>query len=401
MVLNILLVLLKAIGIILLCLLLLVIALLLMVLFVPLRYRLQMRRLAEEKDSTFLSVRVTYLLNLLQAEYTVLGQERGLKIRIAWHVLGQRKKHAGKKTKANQKKSKGSKGSAKGAASSEAAAQAEQTQLNTANVPAIAQHSDVNDDPWGDEFWEETEPQEEKLTLADNTDDTTGKNGDGKTQHKTSATRKPDATRKTGTDRKSDATRKTGTNRKSGATGRLRDRAATFTRRLRGAFKTLRRIPEVIASLPQILAEVFLDILMALDGAIDAEDRLYGRYEKLRARLRPLTDLSATKGYRKIIRELKKLFGFYKIRKIQGWLRFGTGRPDLTGQATGLIYLVLPENSKQFELIPEFNERAAEGEFTFAGKVATCHVAASLIRLLLSKDVRKLLGKIRRVRRGD
>ena len=44
---------------------------------------------------------------------------------------------------------------------------------------------------------------------------------------------------------------------------------------------------------------------------------------------------------------LRDLWKHYCPRRISGYLHFGTGDPALTGQLTGIIYLVLPAQALQ------------------------------------------------------
>lgn len=52
--------------------------------------------------------------------------------------------------------------------------------------------------------------------------------------------------------------------------------------------------------------------------------------------------------------ELNGLWRHYRPRKAAGYLRFGTGDPALTGELTGVLYLLL--RCSEVQLCPDFND---------------------------------------------
>ena len=59
--------------------------------------------------------------------------------------------------------------------------------------------------------------------------------------------------------------------------------------------------------------------------------------------------------------ELNGLWRHYRPRKATGYLQFGTGDPALTGELTGILYLLLPAVS-EVQLEPDFNDAMLQME---------------------------------------
>lgn len=96
--------------------------------------------------------------------------------------------------------------------------------------------------------------------------------------------------------------------------------------------------------------------------------------------------------------ELFELLRFYRPRRIHGWLRFGTGDPALTGELTGVLYLLLPVRAR-FAVEPDFNEAVFETEAEFAGYIRACHLIRTGWHLYRDKKLRRLITRVRR--KGD
>lgn len=96
--------------------------------------------------------------------------------------------------------------------------------------------------------------------------------------------------------------------------------------------------------------------------------------------------------------ELNGLWRHYRPRKATGYLRFGTGDPALTGELTGVLYLLLPAFS-EVQLEPDFNDPMLQTELELSGHIRVCHLVATAWRLFRNKKLRRLIAKIRK--KGD
>lgn len=96
--------------------------------------------------------------------------------------------------------------------------------------------------------------------------------------------------------------------------------------------------------------------------------------------------------------ELNDLWHHYRPRKATGYLQFGTGDPALTGELTGVLYLLLPAFS-EVQIEPDFNDPMLQTELELSGHIRACHLAATAWRLFRNKKLRRLIAKIRK--KGD
>ena len=82
-------------------------------------------------------------------------------------------------------------------------------------------------------------------------------------------------------------------------------------------------------------------------------------------------------------------------RRIRGEVIFGTGDPCSTGEALGAIAAVYPFLPKELTLIPDFEEAVLEADVTFKGHITIAVILYHVIRLILNKDVKKMMKMIR------
>lgn len=87
------------------------------------------------------------------------------------------------------------------------------------------------------------------------------------------------------------------------------------------------------------------------------------------------------------------LWKHWKPDKIRGELRYGFEDPSLTGQFTGLLYLLLPSGCCEVRLQPDFQNTLYEGELHIKGHIRICHLARVGWKVFRDKDFRKILKK--------
>ncbi len=153
--------------------------------------------------------------------------------------------------------------------------------------------------------------------------------------------------------------------------------------------RILARLTDLVTSLP--------DLLWKLPDSLDAiDEKIYG----LKKEIRPWLAGCSKEAYRAILRQLMFLLSHYRIRKVKGHLEFGTGDPALTGAAGGVIRSVLPAASSGFELQPVFHDRMLDTDMLAEGHVRLCHLVKAVVVLLLNKNIRKMIRRLRRMRGG-
>jgi hypothetical protein len=120
--------------------------------------------------------------------------------------------------------------------------------------------------------------------------------------------------------------------------------------------------------------------------ALSKPEELRKLMEKLEARLL-LGD---------IFEYLRYLLGHFRPRRIEGYLRFGTGDPALSAQLTGVLYLLLPARADRFRIDTEFNDTVLETELVCRGHIRSCHVIRIIWQAFRNKKIRRLIRYLRK-----
>jgi len=87
------------------------------------------------------------------------------------------------------------------------------------------------------------------------------------------------------------------------------------------------------------------------------------------------------------------LWRHLKPDRIQGELWYGFDDPSLTGQLTGLFYMLLPVGRYEIRLQPDFENTLYEGELHIKGHIRICHLARVGWKVFRDKEFRKILKK--------
>ena len=84
---------------------------------------------------------------------------------------------------------------------------------------------------------------------------------------------------------------------------------------------------------------------------------------------------------------------FYLLRhirphKIKGYVHYGFGDPALTGEFTGILYLILPAKCGELDLDPDFEDQVCEGEVLALGHIRICHLALTGAKIFFDKKLK-------------
>lgn len=353
---------LKIIGIILLVILGILLLIFLALLFVPLRYQAHVRK--EEKDLEA-DGRLTWLLHLLRMDMTI----RDLKGTLVIRACGFRLKtiHFLKKDEEAEKAPE--KETAKREAVEREAAEKEAAVEKTAEKESSKEtradgHSGI-----------QVKSVEEKAAEKVSTEET----GERVFAQKASAAGEET---KTSRFKKQKKSAKSKTSKKkplhNGPAGKI---VKLFAQLVNTALDLLIQVPGLPAE--------------AYDKIDKVQKMLYDKYDAIYRKVEPFLSVEAEHVCERCIRYLKYLIRGYAPRKIYGYLHFGTGAPDLTGELTGLVYMLLPEAGTEYEVAPDFYETVLETDTYVRGHIRMYRAVWVAIRLLLDKEVRILYRKIR------
>lgn len=85
---------------------------------------------------------------------------------------------------------------------------------------------------------------------------------------------------------------------------------------------------------------------------------------------------------------IKKLLLHLKPQKVKGNIHFGTGDPCSTGQILGVLGILYTYYGKSFTIVPEFEEAVLEGELEVKGRIRLVTLLIIAIKLLLNKELK-------------
>ena len=348
---------LKIIGIILLVLLAILLTVFLLLLFVPMRYRLHVRK---QKDLLEIDGRMTWLLHLIRADLTVKQMHGKAVIRAAGFKLKTlyflKKEEDTDRTTAES--------TAPNVASEETASESE--------VPKPASEETIADSTASKAASEETiaDSTAPKAAAEEPASENTAPNAASEEPAAESTAPKAVSGKKTAENTKPKT--------KPGLLGRMMNLAA----------RILNKVLGLILQIPQLPAEVY-------DKIDSIQDQLCRKYDALQKKADPFLSIEAEHMLGKGIRYLRYLIRGYAPRKITGYIRFGTGSPDLTGELTGLLYVLLPEAGTGYDIEPDFYELVLDTDTLATGQIRAYRLIWVGIRLILDKEFRTLLRQIR------
>ena len=144
------------------------------------------------------------------------------------------------------------------------------------------------------------------------------------------------------------------------------------------------------------IPEMLTDIISAAAGTWpEGADRAAEKIDDIRKKADPWITPQMRGLYRKVLRYLLRIWRHYRPRTLTGWLRFGTGAPDLTGQLTGLGYRLIPQAGGDYSLEPDFSQKILETDSALSGHIRLCWAALAAVGLLLDRRVWKLIRRLR------
>ncbi len=161
----------------------------------------------------------------------------------------------------------------------------------------------------------------------------------------------------------------------------------------------LEAIPETACRLIEKICDLLLKWLQLPFDLYDAADSLAERTEKkirsIQYKIEPFLSVEAEHMLRKAIRYLAYLIRGWKPRTVEGYLEFGTGQPDVTGELTGLIYMLLPDSADAFDLRPDFYNKTLRTDVTITGKIRLHRMFVVAVRILTDREFWSLIRQIR------
>ncbi len=396
---HILLVLLKTAGFIILALLVLLIVLLMTVLFVPLRYSIVFRReaVSPSEDAvpqsgtsahTFVTeglLKIHWLLHLVGLDIRLQGTKWGAEVRLA-HAVLKRFGPLHERAEASAKTGAAGSGGSESRPSETAEIQRAEAQQAEARK-AEARRAEVRKTEVRKAEGQKTEIPEAKVLKAKVL------KAEVQQAEVTEAEAMAAGTGPAEAEPKAPKTSKVADTGSANVVSRKQKVSAQKRSWRQQAAEFLRSLADRITDLMELLSG-------ALRGISGKLEELQNRVEHLLRRVEPFLSAEAKSWYGRVWRSLTKVLHRFAPRKARGKLTVGTGSPDTTAVAVGILYKILPADSAKMDLQPDFYETALEGNITLSGHMRMWHPFWMLVTLLLDKQTRKMIRRVMRRRGG-
>lgn len=379
--LHIILMILKVIGIILLTVLGIILALLLLILFLPVRYR---GHLVREEGPMKADVTASWLLRLACADYHYEDKKGVLKLKIFGKTLKSIEIPRGGRTYGE----------------------------GTGGEFSPESGPEPSDGPLPETGFE---PEEDRTGTEEGTPETPGKVPGSEyrtgTEDRTAATsgNAPGSDDRTGSEDPGKPGGKiAGTGRPlKRIPGRIRDKITSawgsLKRKIRDAVsKSARAAAAMVRRAAGLLEKLCGLLFRGQELPSDIGDRVDAFAEKaerkilsLRKKTGPFLTEDAFAFYRRALRYLAVFLRSCRLRSLEGYLLIGTGQPDRTGEAIGLISLILPDTGGEYDLQADFYGQAFRTDTAFKGHIRLNHAVMLAIRLFKDREFRRLLAHLR------
>ncbi len=121
--------------------------------------------------------------------------------------------------------------------------------------------------------------------------------------------------------------------------------------------------------------------------------------EKLLSQVRRVMEFLQSDLFRQVFeaakRELTAIIRHILPRTVRGEVDFGAEDPGTTGEILAGIAMIYPMLPKHLHIRPDFENRMFDCDLTVKGRIRTAVLLFHGVRLLLNKQVRQLISKVR------
>ena len=363
---------LKIIGLILLALLIILLVIIALFLFVPFAYRFRVKYIAEKFS---LQGEISFLFKLIYARF-LYDNELSYGLKLAFHTLASSEKKPEKKKakliKEAQIKER-TKEEDKGENTVDGQTKNEQKESEAAKV--------------------KTEPVLEEKSEAGIKEDTVSEKK-SESDIKNEVILKKKSESDIGEDAKSE--KKSEMNKESASEEKIlidekveKEESKTVKKRIKNTKKKF----NIISKIKQIIEnfnakwKAFKDRFKSLNikkdaiiGFLNADGTLSGA------------------GY--LLAQGKRLLKMIFPKKIEGWLRFGTGDVYTEGQYLSYLCLIYPLYGRKFEIRPEWDEEVFETDAAFSGRITMFIILLVILKVLFNKKVKLLRNNYNRCKKS-
>ena len=363
---------LKIIGLILLALLIILLVIIVLFLFVPFVYRIKIKYIAEKLS---LQGEISFLFKLLYAR-VLYDNELSYGLKVAFYTLASSEEKPEKKKKKLIKEAKikeKTKEEDKGENTVDGQTKNEQKESEAAKV--------------------KTKPVPEEKSEADIKEDTVSEKK-SESDIKNEAILKKKSESDIGEDAKSE--KKSEMNKESASEEKIlidekveKEESKTVKKKI----KNIKKKFNIISKIKQIIENI-----KAKWKAF--KDRFKSLNIKKDAIIRFLNADGTLSGAGYLLTQGKRLIKMIFPKKIEGWLRFGTGDVYTEGQYLSYLCLLYPLYGRKFEIKPEWDEEVFETDAAFYGRITMFIILLVILKVLFNKKVKLLRNNYNRCKKS-
>lgn len=159
------------------------------------------------------------------------------------------------------------------------------------------------------------------------------------------------------------------------------------TKKKRSVFSKIKQIVEKIKAIPEKIKQKIIHIT-------DTLKLLWYKKEKVVAFLEDELHRTALgKGWDTV----KQVIGHVLPGKIKGQVEFGTGDPESTGKALGVLGVLYAKYGKGVTIVPDFYEKRLIAELTFKGRIRFGTLLFKGLKLIRDKQVKRLYKNFKKL----
>ena len=150
---------------------------------------------------------------------------------------------------------------------------------------------------------------------------------------------------------------------------------------------------------PEPQKEKFFEKIQKKISALVAKIRnIFNNIEKIRRVILHYTDIVLREDSKRAIgftfSQLVKILKHVMPQKMDVYFEIGTGDPASTGQILAIQGMLYPLICDKICIVPDFEEKRAEGSFHIKGRIRIIAVMICGIRIILMKEVRTLIRQL-------
>ncbi len=131
----------------------------------------------------------------------------------------------------------------------------------------------------------------------------------------------------------------------------------------------------------------------------DAFKRLCDRLETINQKKDKLMDILFSEENKKTFillkRSIFKLIRHILPRRIEGWIHCGTDNPEKTGRMLGWLAVFYPLYAERLKIAPDFEKEIFETKFLAAGRIQAFTFVSTGIKIMLNKDLRRIISEFK------